>query len=91
MIAVPIIKKQGKSQKEAQACTVAVILPLCILTATIYYIRGYYNFFDAIRYMPFAFLGGILGAITLKKIPDKVLRKIFSVFMLYLGIRMLIK
>lgn len=91
MIAVPIIKKQGKSQKEAQACTVAVILPLCILSAVVYYFRGYYNLFDALGYIPFAFLGGLAGSFILRKIPDKVLKKVFAVFMLYLGVRMLIK
>lgn len=91
MIAVPIIKSQGKSQKEAQACTIAVILPLCILSAAIYHIRGYYSFFDALGYIPFAFIGGLLGTVILKKIPDKVLKKIFACFMLYLGIRMLVR
>lgn len=91
MIAVPVIKSKGKSQKEAQACTVAVILPLCILSAIIYYLRGYYNFFEALRYVPFAFIGGITGAVILKKIPDKILKRIFSFFMLYLGIRMLLR
>lgn len=91
MIAVPVIKNKGKSQKEAQASAVGVILPLCILSAVIYYIRGYYTLSEALRYVPFALLGAVVGTVLLKKIPDRMLRKIFSLFMLYLGIRMVIK
>ena len=91
MIAVPAIKSKGKSQKEAQASAVGVILPLCILSAVIYYIRGYYTLSEALRYVPFALIGAVAGTVLLKKIPDRILRKIFSLFMLYLGIRMVIK
>ncbi len=91
MIAVPVIKSKGKSQKEAQASAVGVILPLCILSAVIYYIRGYYTLSEALKYVPFALVGAIVGTVLLKRIPDRILRKIFSFFMLYLGIRMVIK
>ena len=91
MIAVPVIKSKGKTQKEAQACTIAVILPLCILSAMIYRLRGYYTFTESFGYIPFAFLGGISGTLILKKIPDSVLKKIFAGFMLYLGIRMFLR
>lgn len=91
MIAVPVLKSRGKSQKEAQACTVAVILPLCIISAVIYYLRGYYSLTYALKYVPFAFLGGITGAVALKKIPDRILKRIFSFLMLYMGIRMLLR
>lgn len=91
MIAVPVIKSKGKSQKEAQASSVAVILPLCILSAVVYYIRGYYTFSEALKYVPFALVGAAAGTALLRKIPDRMLRKIFALFMLYLGTRMVIK
>lgn len=91
MIAVPVIKSKGKTQKEAQASAVAVILPLCILSATVYYIRGYYTFSEAIKYVPFSLLGALVGTFILKRIPDRMLGKIFAFFMLYLGIRMVLK
>lgn len=91
MIAVPVIKSKGKSQKEAQASAVGVILPLCILNAVIYHIRGYYTLSEALNYVPFALVGAIVGTSLLKKIPDRILKKFFSLFMLYLGVRMVIK
>lgn len=91
MIAVPVIKSKGKSQKEAQASAVAVILPLCVLSAVVYYVRGYYNLSEAVKYVPFALLGAVVGTVILKRIPDRILGKIFSLFMLYLGARMVMK
>ena len=91
MIAVPIIKSKGKTQKVAQASAICVILPLCILSAVIYYIKGYYTLSEAVRYVPSALLGAIAGTFLLRKIPDSILKKIFSLFMLYLGVRMVIK
>lgn len=89
MVAVPFFKKQGKNQKQAQASAVAVILPLCVISAAIYYYKGYYSLSEAFKYLPFSVLGGIVGAFALKKIPDKMLKKVFSLLMIYLGIKML--
>lgn len=89
MVAVPFFIKQGKHQKQAQASSVSVILPLCVISAAVYYYKGYYSFSEVFSYLPFSVLGGIVGAFTLKKIPDKMLRKVFSLLMLYLGIKML--
>lgn len=91
MIAVPLIRSKGKSQKQAQASAVAVILPLCVVSATVYFFKGYYSFSEALKYVPFSVIGGIAGTFFLKKIPDKILKKAFSLLMLYLGIRMLFK
>ena len=59
MIAVPIIKGKDKNQKEAQASAVGVILPLCMLSAAIYYIKGYYTLSEALPYVPFSVAGAI--------------------------------
>ena len=91
MIAVPVVRSKGKSQKEAQASAIAVILPLCIISAGVYYYKGYYTFSVALRYVPFSIAGAVVGTFILKKTPDKILKKIFSLFMLYLGVRMVIK
>ena len=91
MIAVPAIKSKGKNQKEAQASAVAVILPLCILSAVIYNMKGYYTLSEALPYVPFSVTGAIVGTALMKKIPNNLLRKIFALFMLYLGVRMVIR
>lgn len=91
MIAVPILKKMGLSQKEAHSGAVAVILPICVLSAALYILRGYVNLSDAVIYMPTGLLGAVLGTYCLKKISPLWLKRIFGAFMVYAGIRLLLK
>lgn len=89
LVAVPIFKGMGLSQKQAQASALSVILPLSVISASVYYYMGYFSIKDALGYIPFGIVGSLLGTHLIKKIPDKILRKLFSAFMIYTGIRML--
>ena len=91
LIAVPLFKRQGLGQKEAQASAITVILPLCIISAGVYYYLGYFSFSHAIGYIPFGIVGTFIGTALMKKLPDKILRKIFAGFMIYAGINMLMR
>ncbi len=91
LIAVPLFKQQGLRQKEAQASAIAVILPLCIISAGVYYFLGYYTIKDAVGYIPFGVIGTFIGTAIMKKLPDKILKKIFAGFMIYTGINMLMR
>lgn len=90
MISVPAMKKYGLDQKKAQATTMAVILPLTVISALMYAFKEYYSPIDAFRYVPFGVLGAVAGVKITEKIKNKVLRKIFAIFMLWTGIRMLL-
>ena len=91
LIAVPLFKLQGLSQKEAQASAISVIMPLCIVSITAYYFMGYINFKDALGYIPFGVVGAFVGTRLITKLKDKTLRKLFAIFMIYSGIRMLMR
>ncbi len=91
LIAVPVLKSMGQNQKTAQANALAVILPLSFISMIIYYLKDYFNFSQAFKYIPFGFAGALLGTKLLKKIPNKILKKIFSLFILWAGIRMIFK
>ncbi len=91
LIAVPIFKSEGLTQKEAQASAISVILPLTIITTAIYLYRGYFNITDALGYIPFGIVGSLVGPLLIKRIPDKILRKIFALFMIYSGINMIMR
>lgn len=91
LVAVPLFKGQGLSQKEAQASAICVILPLCIISAFVYHYLGYYKLKEALGYIPFGVIGTFIGTSIMKKIPDKILRKIFAGFMIYSGINMLMR
>ncbi|MBQ7295919.1 MAG: sulfite exporter TauE/SafE family protein [Clostridia bacterium] len=91
LVAVSAFKSQGLSQRNSQASAIAVILPLCLISSAVYASRGYYSISDALPYLPFGLVGAFLGTRLLRKIPDKALKKIFALFMIYTGFRMLMR
>jgi uncharacterized membrane protein YfcA len=92
MIVVPVMTILLKiEQKVAHATALAVILPVSIISALIYFFSGE----SGIRLYPTlltsvgVIAGGILGALLLKKIDNKLLVKGFAVVMLIAGIKMI--
>ena len=91
MIAVPLLKKLGLSQKQAHANAVAVILPITVLSAVLYLIRGYVRLSDSLIFIPGGLVGSLIGTYCLKKISPKWLKRIFGGFMVYAGVRLLLR
>ena len=91
MIAVPLLRKSGLEQKKAHANAVAVILPITVLSAGIYMYNGYVDIRSSLPYIPGGVVGALTGTFILKKISPIRLKKIFGCFMLYAGIRLLVK
>lgn len=91
MIAVPLLKKLGLSQKQAHANAVAVILPITLLSAVLYLIKGYVRLSDCIIFIPGGLLGSLIGTYCLKKISPVWLKRIFGGFMVYAGVRLLLR
>lgn len=91
LIAVSAFKKMGYTQKKAQASAIAVILPLCVISSFVYLYKGYYNISDALPYLPFGLIGAYIGTNFLKKLPDKLLKKIFALFLIYTGAKMIMR
>lgn len=91
MICVPLLKKIGLEQKNAQATTLCVILPLTVISAGIYLFKGYMNISDAFVYIIPGFVGSIAAVLIFKKIQNSTMKKIFALFMLWAGIRLISK
>ena len=91
MLAVPFLKKQGLSQKEAQQNAIAIILPITAVSAGVYLYKDYVNLSDSFSYLPTGFIGAIAATLLMSKISNKALRLAFSLFMLYAGIRLLLR
>lgn len=89
--AVPLLKKGGIPVKEAHATSLAVILPVSIVSAVLYTMHGYVTFADALPYLPGGFFGACLGAWAMTKIPVLFLRRAFGVFMIYAAVRLLLR
>ncbi len=91
MLAVPFLKSQGFEQKAAHKNAVAVILPITLVSAVTYFVKGVVSFGDAFIYIPTGVIGALIGTFIIKKISTKFLKIAFSGFMIYAGIRLLLK
>lgn len=91
MISVPAMKKYGLNQKQAQATTISVILPLTVISVIIYIFNSEFSVTDAVKYIPFGVAGSVIGVLFMEKIKGNLLKKIFAVFMLWAGIRMILR
>jgi len=91
MLAVPLLKKSNLSQNEAHASAVAVIFPLTIISASMYLLRGYVEISDALPFIFFGIVGSVIGSLILKRVSPKLLKRIFGIFMIYVGVRMIFR
>ena len=91
MLAVPFLKKLGFSQKESHTNAIAIILPITIISAIIYILKDYVAISHSLIYIPKGLLGAIIGTYLIKKIPPKLLKRIFGILMVYAGFRLLLK
>ncbi len=91
MLAVPLLKKAGLDQKKAHANAVAVILPITVLSAVIYLLRGSVELSDSLAYIPTGLIGAGIGTVIIKKISPLWLKRIFGGFMIYAGVRLLFR
>ncbi|MCQ2479318.1 MAG: sulfite exporter TauE/SafE family protein [Clostridia bacterium] len=91
IITVAALKKDGMEQNKAHANAIAVILPLSVISAVFYALNGYASVKDTLIFLPGGLLGAIAGGLVLPKIPKNVLKKIFAVFIIWAGIRMVIR
>jgi uncharacterized membrane protein YfcA len=91
MIAVPVLKKQGLDQKLAHANAVAVILPITIISAVLYLVKGNVTLIDSWAFIPTGLIGSVIATLALQKFSNKVLQKTFAAFMIYAGVRLLMR
>lgn len=91
IIAIPALTMFfGFSQQQAQGTTLAMMLPpIGILAAWAYYNHGYVDV-KAAGLLAIGFLiGGYFGAKLAVTLPTALLKKIFAVLLLIIGIKML--
>lgn len=80
----------GYSQHQAQGTTLAMMIPpIGLLAAMRYYYAGNVKMAPAAILCAGFFIGGLVGAIFVHKIPDVVLKRIFGTFLLLLSAQMI--
>lgn len=91
MVAVPMLQKSGLSTQEAHATSIAIILPLTVVSAILYFCSGSLAPGEALIYLPGGVAGALVGAYLLKKLDPLWIRRIFGVLILFSALRMLWK
>lgn len=77
-------------QKKSQATAIAVILPLTVLSSIIYAKDGFVNWQVLWKVSLGGIAGAIIGAVLLNRIKGKLLKRIFGVFLVIAGLRMIL-
>lgn len=91
MILVPMLSgKCGLEPRKAFATSVAVIAPLCSLSAAIYWFRGGLDLAVAFPYLVGGLIGGLVGGKVYKKLSMVWLRRAFALLILYGGVKALL-
>ena len=87
MLAVPILEKIDKlDEKKSHATALAVIFPFSLISAIIYTINFEINWVTALILIGGVSVGGVIGAIFLKKLNNKAIRMIFAIIMIITGV-----
>jgi hypothetical protein len=82
--------KSAEEMKDIMAMIVACIIPLSVISAVVYMIKGTLVYGKLAVYLPAALIGGIIGAFLLDKLKFKFIKKIFAVLIVYAGVRMIL-
>ncbi len=90
MFLVPLLCRFAKMpQRRALATSLAVIMPVSIVSSIIYIMKQSVSFAEAVPFLVGGFVGGLLGGVIFKKISAEFLRRALAVFIIYGGIRAL--
>lgn len=79
-----------ESQK-ARGTSVFCILPMVLASSFFYYKGDFINWKVAILCGFGGAIGGYIGAKLLKKLPEKVLKIVFIIFLIYVSLKMILK
>jgi len=80
----------GYSQHQAQGTSLAFMLPpIGFLAAYNYYKEGHVDFKIALVLCMAFILGAYLGSLISINLPEKILKKVFGIFMLFVAIKMI--
>ncbi|NLW25077.1 MAG: sulfite exporter TauE/SafE family protein [Clostridia bacterium] len=78
----------GEKQHQAHGTSLAVILPTALVSTFIYRYNDSLDLNLTVKVVAGAVIGGYLGAKLMNKIPATTLKKIFGIFMVIAGLRM---
>lgn len=91
MVFLPILSRWGNLKpRQLYATCVAVIFPVCAVSAAFYLWQGEVPLADALPYLAGGLIGGRLGGALYGKVPVTALKWMFAGFLFYAGVRYLL-
>ena len=91
MVAVPVLEKSGLDVKQAHSGSLAVILPLSVISAAMYWHGGRVALADVWPYLPAGLAGAFCGAKLMGRISPRLLHRIFGGFAIWAGVNLLMR
>lgn len=91
MVAVPMLKKAGLAQKNAHATSIAITMPLSVISGLLYLHGGRLALTDAMYFIPAGIVGAAIGGVLIKKLSVKTLRRCFGALIIFAAIRLMLK
>lgn len=77
--------------QKSRGTSVFCILPMVLTSSFFYYKGNFINWKTSILCGIGGAIGGYIGAKLLKKLPDKVLKIAFTIFLIYVSLKMILK
>ena len=91
MVFIPLMSRSLElAGQRLFATCVAVIFPVCAVSAAVYFLRGNLSLADAAPYLLGGFPGGFLGGRLYGRISTVWLQRLFALFLLYAGVKYLL-
>lgn len=88
---LPILARWGSlSARKRYATCVAVIFPVCLVSAGVYLVQGGVSLTAALPYLLGGLAGGWLGGKLYGRIPTVWLNRLFAAFLFYAGVKYLL-
>ncbi len=92
MLVVPcIIAILKMDTKIAHATAILIILPICVVSGVVYFIKGSFDFNVFLPCLIGTVIGGMVGTVLLKKMKNQWITIIFSFVMITAGVFMIVK
>lgn len=90
VVVMSLLALAGFKQKNAQATALLIILPLTIVSAVVYLIKGAVDWNVTLYASIGVFVGGVAGALLLNKIKGNAAKIIFALVLIAGGVRMVL-
>lgn len=89
MLTVPLLELLGVRGRRSHATSLAVIVPLSLVSAALYWQRGWSSPSLALPYLPGGLVGAAAGGLLLARVNTAWIKAAFSLLLLWAAFRLL--